>query len=366
MTSALGVALGVAIVIIIFLAISKAKSNKAHETRHSALVKVIEASQQLGTSTSLEAVMSVVSECVKTLLPVDSVAVYLLDESSVEETKLEAKGVSSAVGECFRNFDPDTEISCIGKVISERRALSYKDFNAEATDEAVLPRDKDFRSVMVAPLLVEGRAIGAVFVSYHQADKYSSEEQHFFGLLSNQVALAVRNAQLQEGLTQMATRDTMTGLFTHAYFQEHLGKSIVKAKYNNQAVALMILDMDFFKKVNDNYGHPQGDALLKQLGGVIRSVVTSKDTIARYGGDEFTVTMLDTNRTKAVVVAEKIRLAVEEFEFVLGANIVHITISGGVAAYPEDCTTKKELIAKADAAMYEAKKQGRNRICFSA
>ena len=106
--------------------------------------------------------------------------------------------------------------------------------------------------------------------------------------------------------------------------------------------------------------------MLKQLGGVIRSVVSSKETIARYGGDEFTVTMLDTNRTKAVVLAEKIRQAVEEFEFVLGANIVHITISGGVAAYPEDCNTKKELISKADAAMYEAKKQGRNRICFAA
>lgn len=345
---------------------SKKTMSQGYEQRMNALVKVIEASQQLGTSSSLEAVMPMVSESVKALFDVDSVAVYLLDESNVEETRLEAKGVSSNHAEAFKDFDPDHEASYLGRVISDRKPFTFNDFNNEATEETVISRSLDFRSVMMAPLLVEGRAIGAVFVAYHQVGKYNEERLHFFSLLANQVALAVRNAQLQEGLTQMATRDSMSGLYTHAYFQEHLGKCLVKAKYSNQAVSLMILDMDFFKKVNDNYGHPQGDALLRQLGGVIRSVVSSNETICRYGGDEFTVTMADTNRTKAVVMAEKIRQAVEEFEFVLGSNIVHITISGGVAAYPEDCNTKKELITKADAAMYEAKKQGRNKICFAA
>ena len=357
---------GIAGVLILALLIYNLRVRKSHEGRIQALIRVIEASQQLGSSNSLERVMPMVADSVKTLFHVDSVAVYLLDEDNVEETILRAKGVESPHGEAFTDFNPDVTSSYLTRVMKERKPVRFNDFNAEASDEKVIARDRDFRSVMISPLMFEGRAIGAMFASFHQPGKYNDDRLHFYYLLSTQVALAVRNAQLQEGLSALATRDSLSGLFTHGYFQEHLGKAIVKCKYANQSVALMILDMDFFKKVNDNYGHPQGDALLKQLGGVIKSVVRPTDTICRYGGDEFTVTMPDTNRISAVVVAEKIRQAVEEYEFVLGPNIVHITVSGGVAAFPEDAETKKELIEKADRAMYEAKHKGRNKICFAA
>jgi two-component system cell cycle response regulator len=357
---------GVAVILILVLLVYNSRVRRKYEGRIQALIRVIEASQQLGSSTSLESVMPMVAESVKTLFHVDSVAVYLLDEESVEESVLRAKGVESPHGGAFTDFNPDVTQSYISRVMKERKPVMFGDFNAEATEERVISRERDFRSVMVSPLMFEGRAIGAMFASFHQPGKYNQDQLHFYYLLSTQVALAVRNAQLQEGLSALATRDSLSGLFTHGYFQEHLGKTIVKCKYANQPVALMILDMDFFKKVNDNYGHPQGDALLKQLGSVIKTVVRPTDTICRYGGDEFTVTMPDTNRISAVVVAEKIRQAVEEYEFVLGPNIVHITISGGVAAFPEDAETKKEIIEKADEAMYEAKHKGRNKICFAA
>lgn len=361
-----GVVIGACVLAIAYLVFRNANTVKAYESRINALVRVIEASQQLSSSTSLDNVMPMVADCVKTLFTVDSVAVYLLDEENIGEVVLKAKGVESTQGTVFVDFNAETTQSCLGTAVRDRTPILYKDFNAEATNEGVIPCDKDFRSVMVCPLMFEGRAIGAMFASYHQPGKYNEERLHFYSLLGTQVALAVRNAQLQEGLSSLATRDSLSGLFSHGYFQEHLGKCINKAKYAKQSVSLMILDMDFFKKVNDNYGHPQGDALLKQLGGVIKAVVRPTDTICRYGGDEFTVTMVDTSRIQAVVVAEKIRQAVEEYEFVLGSNIVHITISGGVAAYPEEAGTKRELITKADKAMYEAKHQGRNKICFAA
>lgn len=359
------IAIAVCLALVAYVVVLK-KNVRAHEEQTEALVRVIEASQELSSSTSLETVMPIVADSVKKLFSVDSVAVYLLDEEDVEQSCLRAKGVESAHSEVFTDFNPDAVSSYLGKVIRERKPVMFADFSTEASDEQVLPLNMDFHSVMISPLMFEGRAIGAMFASYHQPGKYTADRLKFYTLLGTQVALAVRNAQLQEGLSAMATRDSLSGLFTHGYFQEHLGKCIVKAKYANQAVSLMILDVDFFKKVNDNYGHPQGDALLKQLGGVIKSVVRPTDTISRYGGDEFTVTMPESDHIEGVVIAEKIRQAVEEYEFVLGANIVHITVSGGVAAYPEDCGTKKELITKADAAMYEAKKKGRNKICFAA
>ncbi|MBM3465710.1 MAG: GGDEF domain-containing protein [Armatimonadetes bacterium] len=126
----------------------------------------------------------------------------------------------------------------------------------------------------------------------------------------------------------------------------------------------MILDVDFFKKINDHHGHPQGDALLRQLGGILRESTGAHDVLCRYGGDEFTVTMPGTNRIGALVIAERIREGIEQYEFVLGGQIVHVTVSGGVASFPEDADTSKELVERADQAMFQAKQRGRNKVCF--
>lgn len=337
---------------------------KAEMARNKALMSVIDASQSLGSSTSLESVMSVISKCIKALFSIDTMAVYLVDEENLDEASMLVKGVESIHGGVFIDFNPDKVRSAIGKVLHSRTPMRFDDFSAEAKDESLVPLDKGFRSVMIAPLIFEGRSIGVIFVAHSKPGLYTAETLHSFELLCSQVALAVRNAQLQEGLSALAIRDSLSGLFNHGYFQEHLGKAIIKAKYAKQPVSLLILDVDYFKKVNDNYGHPQGDALLKQLGGVIRSVVRPSDVICRYGGDEFTVTMIDTSQIQASVLAEKIRQTVEEYEFVIGSQIVHITVSGGVSSFPEGCSSKKDLITKADEAMYKAKKSGRNKIKF--
>lgn len=331
-----------------------------------ALIKVIEASQQLGSSATIEKVMQIVCDMVKALFKADNVAVYLLDEENPEQPVLRAKGVQSAHADTFTDFNPEVTSSTLWVVMKERKGVLFSDFKDQAQNEKALAKGSDLRSVMMSPLMFESKALGVMLVSYHQPGRYSQEVFGLYSMMANQVALAVRNVQLQLGMAALAITDSLSGLYTHGYFQDHLGKEVTKAKYANQSCALMIMDMDFFKKVNDNYGHPQGDALLKQLGGVIKSVTRPMDTVCRYGGDEFTITMPETNRISAVVVAERIRQAVEEYEFVLGSNIVHITVSGGVAAFPEDATTKKELLEKADQAMYEAKHKGRNKVCFAA
>ena len=356
-----GIALLVALLVVW---VNSKKSLDNVKLKNDALISIIESSQQLGSSSSLEKVMGVVYKCIRALVDADTVAVYLVDDSVVEETSLVVKGVESADSSVFVNFNPDKKETCIGQVLQSRKSLIFEDFSKETFNEELIPRDKDFHSVMVAPLLFEDRAIGVVFVSYHQPGRYDQNILHFFELLCGQVALSVRNTQLQEGLSAFATRDSLSGLFTHGYFQEHLGKCLVKAKYAKEPVALMIIDVDNFKKINDNYGHPQGDALLKQLGGLIRSVVPSTDVVCRYGGDEFTVTMLNTDMVKGSILAEKIREKVEAYEFVLGPQIVHITVSGGVADFPEECGSKKELVRRADEALYEAKKAGRNKVKF--
>ena len=334
------------------------------ESQARALVSVIETSQELGTSASQEKILQLVTNDVMRLFECSTVVVYLKDPESPNEPVLRVASETSPA-ESFNDFNPELAHSIIGKVIKEKKGKVVDDFENYQPEEAIR-KNLHLRAAMVSPLLFEDHALGAVFIADHQPALYNEHLFRLFQMLANQVALAVRNLQLHKTTETLAITDSLSGLFTHGYFQEHLGKEIVNAKYQNQSLSLMIIDVDFFKKVNDSYGHPQGDALLKQLGGVIKQVTRPTDVICRYGGDEFTVTMLNTNRISAVVIAERIRQSVEDYEFVLGNQIVHITVSGGVASFPEDSHTKKDLIEKADKAMYESKRKGRNCISFSA
>ncbi|NDD31112.1 MAG: sensor domain-containing diguanylate cyclase [Proteobacteria bacterium] len=334
------------------------------EDQVKALVSVIETSQELGTSASQEKILQLVTSDVMRLFDCSSVVVYLRDlESQTEPVMRVASQLSPA--ESFTDFNPELATSVIGAVIKEKKGRVVDDFAHYQPEEAIR-KHPALRSAMVAPLLFEDQALGAIFIAHDAPAQYTDPLFRLFNMLANQVALAVRNLQLHKTTETLAITDSLSGLFTHGYFQEHLGKEIVSAKYASKPLSLMIIDVDFFKKVNDSYGHPQGDALLKQLGGVIKQVARPTDVICRYGGDEFTVTMLNTNRISAVVIAERIRSSVEDYEFVLGSQIVHVTVSGGVASFPEDAQTKKDLIEKADKAMYESKKKGRNCISFSA
>jgi diguanylate cyclase (GGDEF)-like protein len=330
-----------------------------------ALITVIRASQELGSTATLENVLKTVANVVMTLFKSHTVAIYLKDDSAGGISNvLKVREVVSATPSAFTDFDPEISQSVVGKVYKSKEAMLVLDFQEEAS-ETVIQKAKGFKTAMVTPLIFEDKPLGCIFLAHSSAGVYDEGHLRLFAMLSNQVALAIRNIQLHKGMEVLAITDSLSGLFTHGYFQDRLNKELIKAKYENQPLGLMILDVDFFKKVNDTYGHPQGDALLRQLGGVIKSVTRPADIICRYGGDEFTIIMPGTNRIGTVVVAERIRKEVEEYEFVLGSNIVHVTVSGGVAAFPDDAETKKEIIEITDHNMYEAKHKGRNKVCFS-
>ncbi|MHB2017640.1 MAG: sensor domain-containing diguanylate cyclase [Candidatus Xenobia bacterium] len=332
------------------------------EKQATTLVSIISSSQELGAVTSLDNLLSLMVQEVQNLFRCHTVVCFLKDTEPQSQLVKVAKKTSPHP-DAFSDFDPEVTPSVVATAMKEKAGVILRDFQSSSDADAI-QKAKEFRGSMVTPLLFEGNPLGALFISSQQPQVF--EETHFklFNMLANQVALAVRNIQLQQTTQLMAITDSLSGLFTHGYFQDNLGKELVKAKYANMPVSLMILDVDFFKRVNDTYGHPQGDALLKQLGGVIKQATRPQDIVCRYGGDEFTATMLNTNRISAVVVAERIRQMVEDYEFVLDGKVVHITISGGVASFPEDAQTKKELVEASDHAMFEAKQKGRNRICF--
>lgn len=335
------------------------------EQRTQALISLIQVGQELGVSSSLQKVLTMGMDVIKTLFPCHSCVIYMKSTEEKEDAIVRVKAYSSKEKGIFIDFNPEITPSIVGKTVKEKQDQLINNFSSDPRED-VIPKDKGLKSMMISPLHFEEKTIGAILVADTAPDFYTQEDLKLFSMLATQIALAIRNIQIQETMGTMAITDSLSGLFTHGYFQEALSKEITKAKYENKAVSMLILDVDFFKKVNDTYGHPQGDALLKQMGGVFRSLARKEDILCRYGGDEFTVIMTNTNRISAVIIAEKIRTAVEEYEFVLKGQVAHITVSGGVASYPEDAQSKKDLVECADKALYQSKQAGRNKISFGA
>jgi two-component system, cell cycle response regulator len=177
-----------------------------------------------------------------------------------------------------------------------------------------------------------------------------------------QVAQALQRAQLFSEVERMATTDGLTGLTNHRHFQSLLDQRLALAKRYQKPLSFILCDIDHFKAVNDNHGHPAGDAILKGVAQVISAQARETDIVARYGGEEFALVLPETDSAAARSLAERIRAAIEAKAFpIAGGSSLKITLSLGIATFPEAADAKQELIDRADQALYAAKRGGRNR-----
>lgn len=172
-------------------------------------------------------------------------------------------------------------------------------------------------------------------------------------------ALQDANARLE----RLAVTDGLTGVFNHRRFQEQLQAELLRSERHKRPMGLLMVDVDFFKKVNDTMGHPAGDELLRRLAEVLSEDLRQTDMIARYGGEEFAVLLPETTKSEAMQVAERMRVAVEE-KINDGKMTwpTKVTVSIGVGSFPEDGKAAEQVLTAADQAMYVAKRQGRNRV----
>src|SRR6478735_9405386 len=168
----------------------------------------------------------------------------------------------------------------------------------------------------------------------------------------------------QRQMYESALRDGLTKVFNKKYFTDYLEKEFAFAARHGGPLALIFLDIDFFKKINDTYGHPAGDFVLAELSQMMTTLLRTEDVLARFGGEEFTVLCRGSDLSGAQIVAERIRKAVAERKFSFGGKDIPVTISLGVVAIPESGITEHhEFLAAADKALYEAKRNGRNQVC---
>jgi two-component system, cell cycle response regulator len=169
----------------------------------------------------------------------------------------------------------------------------------------------------------------------------------------------------QRQMYESALRDGLTKVFNKKYFTDYLEKEFAFATRHNGPLALIFLDIDHFKKINDTHGHPAGDFVLAELSQMMVELLRTEDVLARFGGEEFTILCRGSDQNGAKIVAERLRRAVEQRKFTFGGKEIPVTISLGIAAVPEsNVSDHSAFLAAADKALYEAKRSGRNRVCL--
>ncbi len=216
------------------------------------------------------------------------------------------------------------------------------------------------RPVAVVPLVYQLRFTGALMVSSDDPKRvWQESELLLMRTVADQVAVAVNHARLYEKQQHLALTDSLTGCVNRRSFEMQLERDLRLATRMRQPVSLIMLDIDHFKRVNDTYGHDAGDAALRFLADVLRDELRGVDTAARYGGEEFAVILPQANLEGALIVAERLRARIESTEI---PEIGHITASIGIATFPLHANSRAQLVSTADHALYEAKRDGRNRV----
>jgi diguanylate cyclase (GGDEF)-like protein len=221
------------------------------------------------------------------------------------------------------------------------------------------------REFCVAPLRL-GTYVHGVLAVACERKALTPSDADLVESTAEQVSLALERYRFLAVVQRQATTDDLTGLYNHRFLVDSLGQQVALAERLGAPLAILMLDIDHFKQLNDTHGHHAGDLALSAFARTLISNVRRADLAARYGGEEFVVVMPTTSAGEAFVVAEKIRLAVAATDVRLpDGHAVRLSVSIGVAAYPENTKRAGDLFSLADEALYRAKRAGRQRTCMA-
>lgn len=219
---------------------------------------------------------------------------------------------------------------------------------------------------LVAPVVWGGNTYGALVLS--GSSEPLGGKRPYASMLADMVASAFQNSIAVETADMEASTDSLTGLYNRTYLARRFEAELRRARNYMAPLSVLILDIDHFKKVNDTYGHPAGDAILKKIAEIIRKFTRASDFVVRYGGEEFVVVMTASNQDQAVQYIDQLRekIAAAEFSVPGHETPLKVTVSAGVSSFPDDGQATTELLKAADQALYAAKAGGRNRVVRAA
>lgn len=315
--------------------------------------------EQLSRLVEMEAIAQLTVERTFELIGKSSVCLLYLVDPERQELALRASRKGPSVepvrakhGDQFDRY-----------VLRTHRPLLVNDVKRDFRFTVTGQEERPIASVIACPVMVGASAEGVLRLDSPTTGAYSQDDLRFLDILLDLVDTAITNARLFAQTQQLALTDGLTGLYRRQPLLEQLTRELARAARSREPVTVLMLDLDNFKRYNDTFGHPAGDAVLKAVAQIIRAAVPPEGMCARYGGEEMAIVLPNASREHGVAVAERIRRGVEAETQTLAGGPGHpMTVSIGLAVYPDDAQSDTELIRRADERLYQAKRAGKNRV----
>lgn len=324
----------------------------------------LDALKQLGwnltSSLDLQTVLeAVVTEAMRLVKNTHAVNIYLYTSGKLEfGASLNREGIRNAPVSMPRPEGLTNRVARSGQEMIVENVLNHPLYANTARDWS--------GSIIGIPLKVDDRVVGVMNLSRSIPGPFPSTELRLLGLLADQAAVAISNASLHQLVSKQAYSDTVTGLPNRRALDERLEQELVHARRAGTPFAVVMMDLDDFKTVNDTFGHAVGDQVLRSVFNYLATGLRSSDFLARYGGDELTLILSKTDLASARVVVEKIVEKMVTFHFdVPNGSKFHIGLSSGIAIYPIHALTSANLLRAADEALYRAKKHNRGSFALA-
>jgi diguanylate cyclase (GGDEF)-like protein len=336
----------------------------AMEKSKDELAKMHAASRALGDALSVEQVLDAVAQSAEAFVAHDLCVVTSYDPKTLEHKVRFAKGEHA---EALKSLQFASNHGIASSVVESRHALPYRG-QYDARAQFLFTKDvalEGLESAICLPLVVRDHPIGTLTLAAQRKSAFSDTTRGLLALLAGNAAVALSNASAVRRLEELAITDPMTGLLNKRALELEFEKRIKSAARFGRKLSVLVTDVDKFKNVNDTYGHAVGDVVIKGLGAIMTKCKRDTDAVARFGGEEFVLVCEETDLEGAYALAERIRTELEATTFATEMGPVKVTCSLGVAEFPADGETRETLFSKADAALYDAKRSGRNRTCVA-
>lgn len=253
--------------------------------------------------------------------------------------------------------------------LTEQVLLAGEIFYIEDTQETPffnnpIALKEGIRSLVCVPLVFQERIVGILYLDDFEPRRFDCDKLNLLSILASFAAMAIHNATLHKRTKLLAITDSLTGLHNHRYFKQYFRQEMARAKRYHKPFSIIMMDVDDFKSYNDSFGHATGDRLLELMGELILQTIRTVDVAFRYGGEEFIVLLPETRLDQAILAAERLRDSVQQGTAkrpVDGASR-GVTVSIGVASYPENADKMDELFNIVDSLLYLAKRRGKNKV----
>lgn len=338
------------------LAIVASRARQRLERRVDELDALHRISRLASDARDLDETLRAMLEITRDIVPEGQVAILLLDQDEEVLRVRAAEGYGDEVDELAIPLGEGVT----GKAAAAGRTIVVNDVR---DDPAYIPGVPGGRSEVAVPLIAEGSVVGVLNAESTSPGAYGQDEINALTVIAQQAATVLHTVKLHEQTRRLAVTDPLTGLHNRRYFIEHLEDHVSRAERYDEQLALLLLDCDLLKQINDRHGHHWGDRSLKLVSRILRESLRESDEIARIGGDEFAALLLESSEAMALRVTERLSEAIQETELVTEAGRpVDLSVSIGLAFFPEDADSARGLLRSADAALYRAKRKGRSRL----